>query len=60
MTTLDYDSLAAEYARHRRTYPGLVEHIVDHAGLDGDSVVLEVGCGTANHLAAISQATGGG
>jgi Methylase involved in ubiquinone/menaquinone biosynthesis len=58
VTTLDYDSLAAEYARHRRTYPGLVEHIVDHAGLDGDSVVLEVGCGTANHLAAISQATG--
>ncbi len=56
--TLDYDDLAVEYARHRRTYPGLVDHIVGHAGLDGDSAVLEVGCGTANHLTAISQATG--
>lgn len=58
MTALDYDHLATEYARHRRTYPGLVEHIVQRAGVTEDSVVLEVGCGTANHLAAVRRATG--
>jgi SAM-dependent methyltransferase len=56
--TLDYDHLATEYARHRRTYPGLVTHIVERAGVTEDSVVLEVGCGTANHLAAVRRATG--
>ena len=58
MTTLDYDNLADEYARHRRTYPGLVEHITGYAGVTADSVVLEVGCGTANHLAAVRRTTG--
>lgn len=58
MTRLDYDDLATEYARHRRPYPGLVEHIVEQAALTADSVVLEVGCGTANHLAAIRHRTG--
>lgn len=58
MTTLDYNDLATEYARHRRPYPGLVEHIVERAGVTADSVVLEVGCGTANHLAAVRRVTG--
>jgi SAM-dependent methyltransferase len=58
VTTLDYDDLATEYARHRRPYPGLVEHITEQAGLTAGSVVLEVGCGTANHLAAIRRGTG--
>ncbi|WP_447006260.1 class I SAM-dependent methyltransferase [Saccharothrix isguenensis] len=58
MTTLDYDDLATEYARHRRTYPGLIEHIVDRAALTEASTVLEVGCGTANHLAAVRRTTG--
>lgn len=58
MTTLDYDDLAPEYARHRRPYPGLVEHITRRAGVTADSVVLEVGCGTANHLAAVRRSTG--
>jgi ubiquinone/menaquinone biosynthesis C-methylase UbiE len=56
--TLDYDHLSAEYARHRRIYPGLVEHIVEGAGATSDSAVLEVGCGTANHLAAVRRTTG--
>jgi SAM-dependent methyltransferase len=55
--TLDYDDLATEYAKHRRTYPGLVEHIVRYAGVTGDSAVLEVGCGTANHLAEVRRTT---
>lgn len=58
MTSLDYDHLATEYARHRRTYPGLVEHLVGRSGVGADSTVLEIGCGTANHLAGIARATG--
>lgn len=58
MTTLDYDDLATDYAKHRRTYPGLVEHVVRRAGVGAGSVVVEVGCGTANHLAAVRAATG--
>jgi SAM-dependent methyltransferase len=58
VTTLDYDDLATEYARHRRTYPGLVEHILARSGVTATSTVLEVGCGTANHLAAVRHATG--
>ncbi|MEV6600453.1 class I SAM-dependent methyltransferase [Actinoplanes sp. NPDC051346] len=58
MTVIDYDNLATEYARHRRTYPGLVEHIVDRAGITADSTVLEVGCGTANHATSLALSTG--
>ncbi|MEU4565168.1 class I SAM-dependent methyltransferase [Micromonospora sp. NPDC023956] len=58
MTVIDYDKLANEYARHRRTYPGLIRHLVDHAGITADSTVLEVGCGTANHISAVQQETG--
>ncbi|WP_159395428.1 class I SAM-dependent methyltransferase [Streptomyces albireticuli] len=58
MTALDYNQLAAEYARHRRPYPGLVEFLAELAGVNGDSNVLEMGCGTANHLAALQRLTG--
>lgn len=58
MTVIDYNKIAGEYARHRRTYPGLIEHIVGYAGIDANSTVLEVGCGTANHITEIQQDTG--
>lgn len=58
MTTLNYDTMATEYARHRRTYPGLVEHILQYSGVGADATVLEVGCGTANHIAAVRRVTG--
>jgi ubiquinone/menaquinone biosynthesis C-methylase UbiE len=58
VTVIDYDNLAREYARHRRTYPGLVEHIVEYAAIGAGSAVLEVGCGTANHITAVQQRTG--
>lgn len=57
VTVLNYDDLADEYERHRRVYPGLIEHIVGYAGITRDCAVLEVGCGTANHLAAVCHAT---
>ncbi len=58
MTALDYDELAAEYARHRRPYPGLVEFLAEFAGIGAGTPVLEMGCGTANHLAALQRLTG--
>jgi len=57
MKSIDYNGIAKDYARHRRCYPGLVEHILERAQLAADSVVVEVGCGTANHLAAIKLMT---
>jgi len=54
----DFDDLAAEYAKHRRISPGLIEHILEQARVTADSAVLEVGCGTAIHLAAVRRATG--
>jgi SAM-dependent methyltransferase len=55
---LDFDHLATEYAKHRRICPGLIEHILDRSGVSADSVVLEMGCGTAIHLAAVRRTTG--
>ena len=43
--TVNYDGIAGDYARHRRCYPGLVEHILERVPVTAASAVLEVGCG---------------
>jgi len=43
---LDYDQLAADYARHRRVHPGVVRGLLDGGHLAAGVRVLEVGCGT--------------
>lgn len=48
---MDYDPLAADYARHRAPYAPVVAALV--AALSPGSTVLEIGCGTANHLAMV-------
>jgi ubiquinone/menaquinone biosynthesis C-methylase UbiE len=55
--TLDYDLRAAEFARHREVHPGVVQELVD-AGLHRETRVLDVGCGTGNYAAVLTQATG--
>ncbi|MFG2222723.1 methyltransferase domain-containing protein [Streptomyces sp. NPDC048644] len=60
MNSLDYNQLAAEYARHRRPYPQLVEFLAESAGIGASSRAMEMGCGTANHLARLQQLTGCG
>ncbi len=55
---VDYDRLAAAYAKHRTVHPGVVREIVDRASLSSASKVLEVGCGTANYLRALAEQTG--
>ena len=53
---LDYDDLAAEYARHRTPNPEVLAALAARVG--GASRVLEVGCGTGNHILALVVATG--
>lgn len=54
---IDYNRIAAEYARHRQIHPGVFRNIVETAGVKAGSTVLDVGCGTGNYLVALEKAT---
>jgi ubiquinone/menaquinone biosynthesis C-methylase UbiE len=58
MTQINYDALAADYAANRSVYPCLVLPLVSAARQPTVQEVLEVGCGTANYLGAITAAAG--
>jgi ubiquinone/menaquinone biosynthesis C-methylase UbiE len=53
---LDYDQLAAEYARHRQVHPGVLQALCQAAHEDHN--VLEVGCGTGNYILALHEQVG--
>ncbi len=55
---IDYNKIAAEYARHRQIHPGVFREIVEKGPVDRDSRVLDVGCGTGNYLVALERETG--
>lgn len=55
---IDYDRLAADYARHRGLHPGVLMQLLKHGRLTEASQVLEVGCGTGNYIIALAEATG--
>jgi SAM-dependent methyltransferase len=45
--TRRFTGLADTYARNRPDYPAAaVEHIIQHCGLGGDALLVDVGCGT--------------
>ncbi|MDQ3779708.1 MAG: class I SAM-dependent methyltransferase [Chloroflexota bacterium] len=54
---LNYNDLAAAYARHRRVHPGVLAALHETAAVTTSSRVLEVGCGTGNYLIALSEQT---
>lgn len=54
---LDYNDLAAEYAKHRRIHPGVLQQLGERGAVDATSAVLEVGCGTGNYLIALHEQT---
>lgn len=56
LRSLDYDPLAAEYARHRQVHPGVLQGLAE-ALCPGDQV-LEVGCGTGNYIVALASLGG--
>lgn len=55
---LDYNRLAADYARHRAVNPKVLAALIDGAEIGSSSRVLEIGCGTGNYIGAIHRATG--
>lgn len=56
-TVLNYDRLADDYARYRKTHPRVLSEIL--MSIPGTAArVLEVGCGTANYLATLAELTG--
>src|SRR3954447_15353016 len=53
-----YDKRAAAYARHRRVHPGVVDELIANAPLAIGTSVLDVGCGTGNYAAELSERCG--
>lgn len=54
----DYEAAAATYARNRAVHPGVLVDLVQVAGVDTASRVLDVGCGTGNYARGLQEATG--
>lgn len=57
-TALNYDNLAADYARHRRVHPGVLANLIATGGLTAAANVLEVGSGTGNYIIALRAGVG--
>jgi SAM-dependent methyltransferase len=55
---VNYDTLAHEYAQHRRVHPDVLTSLLENSRLDGASSVFEVGCGTGNYIIALQETTG--
>lgn len=55
---IDYEALAATYARYRAAVPRVVGFLIEAiSGVECPSI-LEVGCGTADHAAALADVLG--
>lgn len=55
--SLDYDRLAADYARHRTIHPGVLGRLIQRGGVTADTRILDVGCGTGNYAVALAEKT---
>ena len=53
---IDYDALAAAYARDRQVHPRVLKHLA--GAVPNGARVLEVGCGTGNYIIALAALTG--
>ena len=57
MTTY-YQEIAPDYARHRRVHPEVFRHLIMNGHVQGDSRVLEIGCGTGNYIRSLCESVG--
>ena len=55
---IDHAGLAQQYARHRRVHPEVLRELLEESGIDAQSSVLDVGCGTGNYIVALESAVG--
>jgi SAM-dependent methyltransferase len=55
---INYDKIADGYAQHRRASALVVNELAEQCGLTSGSRILEIGCGTGNHVRALVDATG--
>lgn len=53
-----YETIAREYARHRRVHPEVLRCLISTGNLGSSSSVLEIGCGTGNYLVALDEVIG--
>lgn len=54
----DYNAMADVYARNRRASKHVIDELESFCSLTSASKVLEVGCGTANHIHALIDSAG--
>jgi SAM-dependent methyltransferase len=55
---IDFNTYADAYERNRAVQPKVLRALIEGGGLAAGDAVLEIGCGTANYLAAIVAETG--
>jgi ubiquinone/menaquinone biosynthesis C-methylase UbiE len=53
---VDYDGIAADYARHRQLHPEVLRALA--AAVQNTTRLLEVGCGTGNYIVALQTLAG--
>ena len=54
---LGFDGRVAEFARHRKVHPVVLQHFLGSGLFGPDTRVLDVGCGTGNYAAALTEST---
>lgn len=54
----EYDARAEAYARHRRVHPDVVAELIATGSMGPATRVLDVGCGTGNYAAELSERCG--
>jgi ubiquinone/menaquinone biosynthesis C-methylase UbiE len=54
---LDFDGRVAEFVRHRRVHPEVLHELLGSGLFAPETRVLDVGCGTGNYAAALTEST---
>ena len=54
---VDYDRRATQYARHREIHPEVRRELLASGIFGPDTRLLDIGCGTGNYAAALTEAT---